>query len=194
MSWEIVSRGEVAALSGLNEERLKDQWYDWVVDIFKKVSPYEYPETTATITAELHDGNGTDTLHVKYPPIVSVTTVLISNSAVSSSSIKAYDNYVRLAQSDDNVTNPVFTMGTKNISITYVAGFSTIPGDIKLSIANAIEIVALHTIRGASIADLRFDNPRESDGSPAPGVPYASLSRTVRNILKASGRKRIKFK
>lgn len=194
MAWEVISRGQVAALSGLNESEIRDEWYDWVIAIVREETPYEYFGVTATITGETHDGDGTNLLVVRYPPIVSVSSLSISDSAVTSTYYKIYDHYVLLTQTDENILNPVFPVGTQNISITYVSGFQNTPGDLIFAIANAIEIIALHKLRGASVADLRFDTAEESAGTPQYGVPVSSLQATVRRIIRASGRKRINFR
>jgi hypothetical protein len=194
MAWEIVSRAEVSSVSGMNADELRDDWYNMVVGILHEVTPYELFHTTTTITDEVHDGDGTNLLVVNRPPIVSISSISIDGVAVSSTCYTAYGNFVKLSPSEENLLTPIFPKGVGNVTISYTSGFSTVPTDIKLGVINAIEIIALHKKRGASTADLRYDSAADQDGSPEPGVPYASLAYTIRKILRTSiGRKRINF-
>jgi len=191
MSWEIVSKAEVAELSGLNEADIRTLWYDMVVGILQENSQYELYSGSEVITDETHDGDGTNLLVVRRPPISSVSSLQIDDTAMTATSYRAYDNYIKLKWDEGNFAFPV---GIGNIKVTYTSGFAAVPSDIKLAVLNAIEIIALHKQRGASTANFRYDTARESDGAPEPGVPVASLAYTIRKLLRAAGRKRIKFK
>lgn len=196
MSWELVTRAEVANLAGQDVATLRDEWYDWVVGILKQETGYEYIEgTTATVTDEAHDGNGTDLLVVKKPPIVSVASLSIGGSGVSSNRYKVYDQYVRMVSTLDDTIPSYFPIGVQNVLITYTSGFTAVPADVKLAVANAIEIIMLHNLRGGTTANIKWSVPERTDGADEPPLPVASLSRVVRNIIrKGIRRKGLRFR
>lgn len=194
MSWEIVTKAEVAELSGLSENDIRTTWYDMVIGILAEESQYDGYDGTTVITDEEHDGDGTALLLVSRPPIASVASLQIDDTAMTATGYRVYNNYIKLKWDAENMLFPVFPVGVGNIKVSYTSGFSTVPADIKLAVLNAIEVIALHKQRGASTANLRYDSARDRDGAPEPGVPLASLAYTVRRIIRNAGRKKIKFR
>ena len=194
MSWEIVTKAQVSALSGLPQSKFEDDWYDWVAGLLKLVTPYEYVGETTTITDETHDGDGRDLLRVKYPPIVSVTSLTIDDTAVGSSKYKVYDNYVRLIEDIYEIVPARFPVGTQNVSITYVSGMATAPEDVKVAVASAVVYIALYKLRGASIANLQYSVPSTGEGQPDRPLTFHSIARAVITILRQGVlRKRLRF-
>lgn len=184
MAWTIVSRAEVADLTAINETDLRDSWYDMVVGLLKKESGYEYIDGTQAISDEAHDGDGTDMLRVKYPPIVSVSSLTIDDTSVASSRYKVYGNYIRLVSDIDDTIPDYFPVGTQNVTISYTGGFTETPEELKLAIVNAIGVVGQYQRRGATMVTPKYTTPDRSEPAPEPMIPSVNLVSVVRNILR----------
>ena len=108
MSWEIVTRQEVSAFGNIPESTLESEWYDWAASIMEAETGYANIGESATVSSETHDGDGTDLLRVDYPPIVSVTSVSIDDTAISSTRYKVYSHYIRLTHDIDDTVPDYF--------------------------------------------------------------------------------------
>ena len=105
---------------------------------------------SATFT-EVFDGDGTQTLLVSNGPISSITSISVGNSDPSTLDASGYthdskrtvmrlpfDNGIGARVDDWGVpissssSEPGFTNGLQNISVVYVAGYATIPDDLKM--------------------------------------------------------------
>lgn len=96
---------------------------------------------------ETRDGNGSSSLVLDHAPITEdITSIVISDTAVTSSYIKTYKPEGRVI-----LTSGVFTEGTQNIVITYTAGYganiAALPADLKLGVKKLIkaEYLSSHT-------------------------------------------------
>lgn len=88
---------------------------------------------------ETRDGNGAASLVLDHSPITAdITSIVISETAVTSSYIKTYKKDGRVV-----LTSGVFTEGTQNIVITYTAGYgadiANLPADLKLGVKKLIK-------------------------------------------------------
>lgn len=113
-----------------------------LTDILTRASAYieKYCRRTfasATYTTELYDGSGTDTLILKHFPIVSGTTptVLENGSAMSVGTNMATADYDVLVYYDEGeLIRPYgvpFYAFRRYYSVTYQAGYATIPEEIQ---------------------------------------------------------------
>lgn len=114
----------------------------------------------ATVT-EYHSGNDwSDRILVSAPPIISITNIWDDPARVYATPIASSLYVIDDAEAGvirlDGLT---FTKGLRNIKVTYVGGFATIPGDLEEA---AIEMVwaarmkgeqSLVGVRSRSIAD-----------------------------------------
>jgi hypothetical protein len=86
-----------------------------------------------TITDELYDGDNTNELVLKNYPIVSVTELQINDNIIDVDDYAIYNS-----EGIIKLKNSIFLRGIQNIKITYVAGFSAVPEDIKMAIAEVV--------------------------------------------------------
>lgn len=100
-----------------------------------------------TYTAEKYNGNGKVVLHLNNWPIQSVSQLLVNGVIVQASPdglSNGYvfdDKFIYLLGANVNSFPPgVFGKGIRNISVTYVAGYATVPLDIEQA---CIELVSL---------------------------------------------------
>lgn len=101
-----------------------------------------------TVTGELHDGDGSERLEVDHEPLVSVSSLKIDGQTIDAAEFRLYEEgYVRFL-TDENAYNPrlrgygrIFPVGTRNVEISYVAGYSAVPS--RISDACMLQVVFL---------------------------------------------------
>ena len=87
-----------------------------------------------TYTSELYDGDDTNTLLLKNFPITGFTSLYINGTLIASG------DYVYYASSGIiNYKYGIFDKGWQNISITYKAGYASVPTDIKMAVAEVVQ-------------------------------------------------------
>jgi uncharacterized phiE125 gp8 family phage protein len=101
----------------------------------------------ATYTAEKYNGNGKTAMHLRNWPIQSVSSLLVNGVVVQASPDGLSNGYVfdekfiyLLGANVNSFPPGTFGKGIMNISVTYVAGYATVPLDIEQA---CIELVSL---------------------------------------------------
>jgi len=84
-----------------------------------------------TYTNELYDGQGYQTLFLKHYPIIEVTELKINDEAIDPDDLITYENGTLYYPSG-------FPQGHQNISVTYSAGYTTMPEDLKFAVLTAV--------------------------------------------------------
>jgi hypothetical protein len=105
------------------------------------------------LDGELYDGDGGFQLYLRHAPIVSVSVLSIDGQPVDVSTLKIYPEYIAF---DDTLAldwNPrlraeceIFGWGRQNVSVSYIAGFTNVPGD--LSVACMVQVGFLRNTLG----------------------------------------------
>lgn len=98
-------------------QRMLSASSDFIVEYLSR------PIKQATYT-EKYDGKGMPVLFLRYRPVISIASLSIAGSTIGSGSYSFDDNRVAL-------TSDVFPRGTMNISITYDAGYATVPPNVE---------------------------------------------------------------
>jgi hypothetical protein len=86
-------------------------------------------------TAELYDGDGSNLLALRRSPVVKITALMIGGESIPVNEVKVYEQFLKF---DDGVEyNPrlrsasrIFPRGAQNISVSYEAGYATVPAEI----------------------------------------------------------------
>jgi hypothetical protein len=199
MAWTYVSRDVVAHLTHVSEENLQDEWSNWVEALIQEHMGYETIGTNTTITSEKHDGDGSNVLFVKKPPIISVTELKLgstSPTALSSTAYKVYGQYVKLVSNPSytiaysNETN-IFPVGTQNIEITYVSGLATVPMTVQLCAAVMIGEIAKSHRKGGADNTLMYPVPDRTQGQRSGVRAERGLLATLRSHMNNTLRKRV---
>ncbi len=197
MAWTFTTRQICMDFSGLAEGDFKDAWSDWIEELISEREGIEYIGTTATVSAEKHDGDATDSLFVKYPPVVSVTSMTVSDAAVNAADYKVYEWGIRLASSAGTElgasmeVSPKFPIGTQNVSITYVSGKATVPKRLEMIATLMICEVAKVASREGSDASIKYSEVAGQMGE-TPTVYSTGLHAKLMAILNRLGHKRIR--
>jgi hypothetical protein len=102
-------------------------------EAFARICGVDFIQTTHT--AELHDGDDSDYLMLKWPKVTSVTAISIDGTALTATELSTTDYSEGLAIDEEKgiITrrSGSFDAGWANVSVTYVAGFTTVPDLVK---------------------------------------------------------------
>lgn len=197
MAWTYTTRQICVNYSGLPEGIFRDEWSNWVEELISDRTGIEYIGSTVEISAEAHDGDGTDALFVKYPPVVSVTSMTVSDAAINAADYKVYDWGVRLVSSAGTEletameVTPKFPIGVQNVSITYVSGKSSVPKRIELMATLCICEIAKVASREGSDASIKYSEITEEMGE-RPAVYDIGLHAKLMAIVNRLAQKRIR--
>lgn len=201
MAWTYCTKAMVTALYNIDADVLQDDWSDWTEALIAEHYGYAYIGTTATVTDEVHNGDGTPFLYVKYPPIVSVTSVEVGSTtptALTSTSYKVFDDHIELINSP---TSPLsmsmsgvratFPEGVGNILVTYVSGLATVPGIVELTATQMIAEISKFNQRGGADFTMKYTGQTNTRGQAMGVVAVRGLSATLQSIMKNNLRKRV---
>jgi hypothetical protein len=94
-----------------------------------------YNPNSTTYTAETQDGQDTRAVYTLGYPIISVASVSIGGSVIPASSYVVKKEFITLKD------GAKFPAGTQNVSITYTAGYASIPGILKQACQYATKAV-----------------------------------------------------
>ena len=197
MAWTYCSKETVAAIARVGVDILRDEWSDQVENLIADHEGFSTIGSTTTITEEAHDGNGSNRIWVKRPPIVSVTSVQIgsiSPTTLSSTAYKVYDQYVQLVNSSTtniDSTRNAFPVGTQNVLITYVSGLAVVPSRIELCAAVMIGEIAKVYRTGGSDNSLKYRGQAATQGERTSVAADKGLLATLKSHMKNTLRHRV---
>lgn len=145
----MVSLKEAKLALGLDDTQSdKDEFVSRLInDISGLVEAYCDRQLKARdYTNEDYDGLGTEELYLNHYPVNSVTSIYDdANRDFTSSSLVDSDDYVFydegrvvLIAVTTTLTSTGFTMGYKNIRVSYNAGYATIPADLRMIVSEIL--------------------------------------------------------
>lgn len=125
-------KGQLADATDFSATSIQDKEAE-IREWLERVCGVNFVSTTHT--AELHDGDGSDYLMLKWPMVSSVTAISVDGDDLTATQISTTDYSDGLAIDEDKgiITrrSGVFDAGWRNVSVTYVAGFTSVPDLIK---------------------------------------------------------------
>jgi len=191
MAWELFTKEDVEIEFGVPSDNLVDAHYNQAIAIAedwmdKKISG------TATYTDEAHDGDGTDTLFVDHPPIVSVSDLSVDGSTQGNTTYKVYKTHVRIKTISPTEVEAalwgreaVFPVGRQNVTITYVGGTATadVTEMVKTGLKMIVAQLALMKERGGSDASMALDFAQARQGEDTVVPSEMSIERIARRFF-----------
>ena len=87
----------------------------------------------AAAGTEVYDGDGGTVLVLRRWPVASVASVSVNGEAVTARATVTDSGYV-LDGSVLRLVGSVFYCGTQNVSVTYTAGYATVPADLEQAV------------------------------------------------------------
>jgi hypothetical protein len=156
MAWELCSKEEVVSLHPFPVDDLKDFWSDLVEDMIREHMGTPNLGQSVVLTNETHDGDGTNLLIVREPPIISVEELRIHGVASIPADFVSYANRIELVAEN-------FPEGVLNVQIDYTSGDLTVAPKVKGAAAAMIAAIinyrqrygADSTIKWASNEDIK---------------------------------------
>jgi hypothetical protein len=119
-----------------------------------------------TYTAETYDGNGLSRLFLRNSPAISLSALTVDGVAVTARATVTGTGYV-LGTDRIDLAGSVFTVGTKNVSVTYRAGYEispwSIPPDVEGAVVNLVALAwkgmdrigQSYKVEGGQVVDYR---------------------------------------
>jgi len=112
----------------------------WIADTDTYINTLAGRNFESTLYSEVIDYYGEETIPLQHSPLISITDVLYTSSALGTSayalsntadSLTDYNSYDNTG--DLIIMNPAtFTEGRKSIQVNYTAGYAVIPSDIQM--------------------------------------------------------------
>lgn len=136
-AYDILTAAEVKAYMGiLSSSTDKDTIIGtFISDVSLWIENYlEKKVVSQTVTDEKGSGDGTEFYYPKYSPVTAVTTLTYRGTPTSSYANVVSNSSNILVDPDGDyieVYGTVFPYGRLNLKLTYTAGYSTVPNEIK---------------------------------------------------------------
>jgi hypothetical protein len=97
---------------------------------------------TTTLT-EYYDGDNTDTLYLKSPPINSVTSIHIDDSVPrdwsDTDDLVDSDEYLTYSEEGKVVLDgDIYVQGKRNVKVIYSGGYGTVPADLQQAVKELV--------------------------------------------------------
>jgi hypothetical protein len=201
-AWDLVTKTQCAAISGLAESLYADDWYNSV--LFRIEERLSTEHVAATDLDEYYDGDNTAIIVPRTWPIQTVTTLDVGGTAYSDTSYRVYDSYIETIQVprtnlDQAVYggSGVFVAGKQNIHLVYNAGFAVDDRrliGIKDALAQAINIYAMQAARHGSGAAIPYRASASLMGDPEVESDVAGLHRAIIDVIRTLVPGRIKIR
>lgn len=185
--WTFATKEDVIDIHPIPQSHLKDSWSDWVEALIRQYLNNPNLGKTETITDEYHDGDGTDVLMVKRPPIASVSSISVEKVALQPADYIVFRNYVQLK-------NRVFTEGTANVKISYVSGDTTIPVNVRMTAAAMIVAIANYRDMAGADSSYKWAEPDQEMGERSPNKNLGLTSHLTRIMKRMLERDNLKVR
>ena len=190
MSWNYTTKSKVSTFSQIPQADIQDWHSDWVEKLIDDYMGFTMTATT-TYTDEIHNGDGSSSLFVYHPPIVSVSALSVSDGEYTASDYKVFNEYIEIVQTGRTeiaatVYRPaVFPIGVGNVLITYIGGTTTVPKNVELAATQMVATIALVTKREGSDASLKYSKTTRVDGDTETTIQRFGLQSSLIGIMKA---------
>lgn len=183
MAWTLCTKDDVKALYPILDAELKDAWSDMVEGFIREELGQRYLGSLQPILNELRSGDGSPILHVKYPPIHSVSSLLINGRATSASDFYVNRNYIQLK-------NGVFPSGNLNVDVSYESGELEILETVRLCAATMIVAMANYKRRFGSDGSLKWASTETRTGEEDANSRVGLISH-LKSIMKETLKKTV---
>lgn len=176
MAWDLCSKEEVTSIQPVPADELKDFWSDTVEALIREHMGTPNLGSSAVVVNETHNGDNTNLLIVRQPPIISVQDIRISGVAVTASDYVIYPNRIELVAQR-------FPEGVLNVQVDYTSGDLSVSPVVKLTAVAMI--VAIINYRGRYGADstLKWGAPDDKMGENSPNL-NVGLTSHLKQIMK----------
>lgn len=177
----------VASLLGVDESEIEDEWIAWATGYIDTYTCRNFNETEKIEYFDIETGN-TDTLFLKYFPIVSVLYVKDNESTVDTNDyLIYYDTGIIKLKTVEELTTvlyPYFTEGRQKVEVKYTYGYATIPEQITYAATLIAARIAKHHLAptSADITEKQIGDTRVKYGSAGTSSKGGSVGMSITDI------------
>ena len=176
MAWKLCSKEDVISIPPFPVADLKDFWSVSVESLIKEHMGTPNLGESVVITNETYDGDGTNVLIVRQPPIISVEAIRISGVTSTGASYVVYQNYVALV-------NETFPEGLLNVQIDYTSGDTAVSGTVQLTAAAMIAAIINYRQRYGADSTIKWATGDQEMGESTPNL-NVGLTSHLKQIMK----------
>lgn len=169
MAWELCTKEEVVSIHHAPLDELPDLWSDIVEDMIRTHLGAEYYGTLQAIIAETHNGDNTNILLVRKPPIISVEELRVSAIALVSTGYVIFPNHIALRAQN-------FPEGTLNVQIDYTSGTAIVKPSVKLAAIAMIAAIMNYRGRYGADSSLKWGTGDQQIGEENPNIKIGLTS------------------
>lgn len=180
-SWVFCSRNDVKTLFPAQDSDLPDVYSEMVEGLIRQHLGAPNLGLSVSVAGEYHNGNGSNVLKVYKPPIISVSSLLINEAALSASDFVVFPNQVELVAE-------TFPVGSLNVRVSYTSGSSTIDPVVKLTAISMIIAMVNYKRRFGADASLKWGTADTKIGEDSPSKDLG-LTEHLNQIMKQTLRR-----
>jgi hypothetical protein len=188
--WTYCSKEDVSDYCGLSESTMKDSWSEMVEDMITEYTGELYGGTQSY--TESYDGTGSDILVLNNKPVLSVSSLTISDVNITSTEYKVYSaGYIRLVSTSDSALaeaiggGSVFPAGQQNVTVSYTAQNASVPGRVRFAATVMISQIAMISNRGGADSSLSVSMASQRGGeTSAPWPRPTDVTGKLRTIMR----------
>ncbi len=185
MAWKLCTKEEVVSIHPFPVDELKDFWSDSVEELIKVHMGTPNLGESVVLVNETYDGDGTNVLIVRQPPVISVEAIRISGIAMTSTEYVVYQNHVAL-------TNQSFPEGLLNVQIDYTSGDISVSPSVKLTAAAMIAAIVNYRQRYGADSTLKWATGEQQIGESTPNMNVGLTSHLTQIMKRMLRRERIR--
>lgn len=185
MAWKLCAKEDVLSIHPFPADELKDFWSDSVEELIKVHMGTPNLGESVVLVNETYDGDGTNILIVRQPPIISVEEIRISAVATTAAEYVAYQNHVAL-------TNRYFPEGLLNIQIDYTSGDAAVSPSVKLTAAAMIAAIINYRQRYGADSTIKWATGEQQLGETTPNLNVGLTSHLSQIMKRMLRRERIR--
>ena len=185
MAWKLCSKEDVLSIHPFPADELQDFWSDSVEELIKVHMGTPNLGESIVLVNETYDGDGTNILIVRQPPIISVEEIRISGVATTVAEYVVYQNYVAL-------TNQNFPEGLLNVQIDYTSGDITVSSSVRLTAAAMIAAIVNYKQRYGADSTIKWATGDQQLGESTPKMNVGLTSHLTQIMKRMLRRERIR--
>ena len=176
MAWTLCSKEDVLNIQPIPKSELEDSWSEVVEALIRQHLGTPYLGSTQEITGEKHNGDGTQYMRVKSPPISAVSAIRINGASLLATDFVVHNNYIQLVYE-------TFPRGNLNVEIDYTSGSTNIDPVTKLAASSMIVTIFNYKKRFGADASIKWSNPDKEKGESTPNQDLG-LTEHLTSIMK----------
>ncbi len=176
MAWKLCGKEDVISIHPYPADDLKDFWSNSVESLIKEHMGTPNLGESIVVANETYDGDGTNVLIVRQPPIISVEAIRISGVTLVVNAFVVYQNHVALV-------SEYFSEGLLNVQIDYTSGDPTVSGTVQLIAAAMIAAIINYKQRYGADSTIKWATGDQEMGESTPNL-NVGLTSHLKQIMK----------